>query len=350
MNHPQLITFTRARDKSDFWENGEHSKKRTPQVTERSIAGEEARSFYESLLTTGGEQPVSSRHRKRKATRFALEGQEAGTRSVPVQSDPAQEDAEQRMGHQLLKCSQDGDLKGLKKLVEKENCNINFRDTYYWTAMMCAAYGGRSDVVGYLLKRGAAWVGVCETKGKDALTLAEEAGHRDVVRLLQQSLSGYQQESTSRKKPLEKRYCEVCKTHYQEDTVETHERSTVHLFNKRKKPPPTYYAIPEHNVGFKMMLKEGWDRESGLGPGGTGRKFPVQTVLKRDQKGLGFQTDQKPKVTHFAPNDPLAVARPEKKYKRVQRVSTISRKEERRKEARDKAWERDLRTYMNIDL
>lgn len=99
-----------------------------------------------------------------------------------------------------------------------------------------------------------------------------------------------------------------------------------------------------------MMLKEGWDSEAGLGPNGTGRKFPVQTVLKRDQKGLGFQNNEKPKVTHFAANDSLAVARPAITYKRTERVATVSKKEERRKEEKSKAWERDLRTYMNIDL
>ncbi|MEE6517625.1 hypothetical protein FKM82_027957 [Ascaphus truei] len=293
MNHPRLITFTRAREKSDCWENGEHCKtRRTAWVPERSMKGEEARSFYENLLATGGEQPTSSRpSRKRKIPRPAVnaEPQEAG---APRGASATQTEAsDQRRGHQLLRCSQDGDLKGVSRLVEKEGCDINFRDGYFWTAMMCAA-----------------------------------------------------------RKPSEKKHCEVCRTHYKEDSVETHERSTIHLFNKRKKLPPTYYTIPEHNVGFRMMLKEGWDRETGLGPDGAGRKFPVQTVLKRDQKGFGFQKDQKPKVTHFAANDAEAVARPETRPKRTERVATVSRKEERRKEVRERTWERNLRTYMTYSL
>ncbi|XP_053577947.1 G patch domain and ankyrin repeat-containing protein 1 isoform X2 [Bombina bombina] len=353
MNRPQLITFTKAREKSEFWENGEYSKKRSSKLPENETTGQEARKFYESLLETVREQSVCSNpSRKRKAVRSIsrTEPSAASSQSSPSTSLPVQEAANQRIGHQLLRCSQEGNLKGLKRLIEKEKCDLNFRDIYYWTAIMCAAYEGRKEVVGYLLKSGAAWVGVCETQGRDALDLAQEAGHEDVVQLLQESLCSRTEQRTERRTSLEKKYCETCRTHYQEDTVETHERSTVHIFSNQKRLPPTYYAIPENNVGFKMMLKEGWDKESGLGPTGTGRKFPIQTVLKRDQKGLGFQTTQKPKVTHFSPNDTLAVERPDTKSKRTQRVATVSRKEERRKEAKQRDWERDLRTYMNIDL
>ncbi|KAM9327284.1 G patch domain and ankyrin repeat-containing protein 1 [Gastrophryne carolinensis] len=350
MNFPRLITFTKAREKSDFWENGEHSKEKPPKLRQVPTTGQEARSFYESLLVADEEKPASGNPSRKRKARRSPPCVTPNTSSSQLDRASFHDPTNQRLGHQLLKCSQDGDMKGVRKLVEKERCDVNFRDGYYWTAMMCAAYAGNKDIVNYLLKQGAAWVGVCETQGKDALMLAEDAGHQDVVELLQNSLRRRRpQEVESRAVPQERKHCDVCRTHYQEDSVDLHERSTVHLFNKKKKLPPTYYAIPDHNVGFKMMVKEGWNRESGLGPEGTGRKFPVQTVLKRDYKGLGFQTE-KPKVTHFAANDTEAVARPQTKSVRNERVATISRKEERRKEAKAKAWERDLRTYMNIDL
>ncbi|XP_075692436.1 G patch domain and ankyrin repeat-containing protein 1 [Rhinoderma darwinii] len=349
MNFPRLITFTRAREKSDLWENGEQRNKNSSRKSKVKISGEEAKTFYESLLTNEGGQS-SSKKPSRKRKRVAPSSHEGTGRSQHGSAVTATDATDYRNGHQLLRCSQNGDLTGVKRLLEKERCNVNFRDGYYWTGLMCAAYAGKMDVVRYLLKSGAAWVGVCETKGKDALILAGEAGHRDVVQLLQDSLRDHPQDFMPRAHPLERKYCDVCKTHYQEDSIETHERSTVHLFNKKKKLPPTYYVIPEHNIGYKMMVKEGWDSEEGLGPSGTGRKFPVQTVLKRDQKGLGFQSDEKPKVTHFAANDPLAVARPSILRKRTERVATVSRKEEKRKEEEAKAWERNLRTYMNIDL
>ncbi|OCT67902.1 hypothetical protein XELAEV_18039200mg [Xenopus laevis] len=349
MNHLQLITFTKARDKSDYWENGEHSNKKDLHAPNEIITGEEARSFYESLVGTERPQPHSKKSsRKPKPAILSLQSRETGTQSEQNTST-AQDPNEQRKGHQLLRCSQEGDLRGLKRLVEKEKCNINFHDSYYWTALMCAAYEGRKEVVGYLLERGAAWVGVCDTQGRDAFSLAEEAGHGDIVQLLQSSFTSTKK-NIARKRPLERKYCEVCKSHYQEDTLETHERSTVHLFNNKKKQPATYYAIPDHNRGFKMMLKEGWNRESGLGPDGEGRKFPVKTLLKRDTKGLGFDTDQKPKVTHFPANDSMAIANLQIRQKRTERISTISKKDEKRKQAKERDWERNLRTYMNIDF
>ncbi|XP_078502119.1 G patch domain and ankyrin repeat-containing protein 1 [Lissotriton helveticus] len=348
MNHPQLITFTRAKDGSDCWRNGHHHKERAHCAEGGTLQGDEARTFYESLLAVGEGNCSRKPPRKRTVLRRQLRAESAAL--PPTSAFSPADRSSVRSGHQMLKCAQDGDLKTLQKLVEKGACDVNFRDGYYWTATMCAAYAGRTEIVRYLLKCGAAWVGVCETRGRDAMALAQEAGHNEVVRLLQECQSSLKQERESREKIMKKKFCEVCKTHYQEDSVEQHNRSTVHLFNEKKNPVPTYYCIPEHNVGYKLMVKEGWDRETGLGPDGKGRKFPVQTVLKRDQKGLGFQTDQKPKVTHFGAHDVQAVERQKARPTRTQRVATISKREERRREAKAKNWERDLRTYMNIDF
>ncbi|MGH0145028.1 UNVERIFIED_CONTAM: hypothetical protein FKN15_033063 [Acipenser sinensis] len=244
----------------------------------------------------------------------------------------------------------------IKKVAEakarkkRRGCDVNFRDSYYWTALMCAAYAGHCQVVQYLLQQGAAWVGVVETQGRDAMDLAEEAGHTEVVRALQDFRAISEEQTANRRRSATvKRWCAVCQTEYSEDSVEQHERSTVHLFSQDSTPAPTYYCLPENNVGFRLMVREGWDPESGLGPAGKGRKFPVKTVLKRDQKGLGFQTDLKAKVTHFGARDTQAVERaPGGKAGRTERVATVSKKEERRREEREKDWERDLRTYMNL--
>uniref|UniRef100_A0A1B8XUA9 Uncharacterized protein n=1 Tax=Xenopus tropicalis TaxID=8364 RepID=A0A1B8XUA9_XENTR len=205
MNHLQLITFTKARDKSDFWENGECSNKKDLNASNKNITGEEARSFYESLLETEDQQSHSKKSsRKPKPAILSVQHRVADTQSEQ-NTTTAQDPKEQHKGHQLLRCSQEGDLKGLKRLVDKEKY-------------------------------------------------------------------------------------------------------------------------------------------------GEGRKFPVKTLLKRDKKGLGFHTDQKSKVTHFSANDNMAVANVKIRQKRTERISTISRKEEKRKQAKEQAWERNLRTYMNIDL
>lgn len=40
--------------------------------------------------------------------------------------------------------------------------------------MMCASWSGHTDAVRLLLERGAAWVGVVDTQGRDAKDLAVE--------------------------------------------------------------------------------------------------------------------------------------------------------------------------------
>ncbi|CAG5101374.1 Similar to Gpank1: G patch domain and ankyrin repeat-containing protein 1 (Mus musculus) [Cotesia congregata] len=51
------------------------------------------------------------------------------------------------------------------------------------------------------------------------------------------------------------------------------------------------------------MLNNGWNDRNGLGPYGSGLKYPVKTILKRDRRGLGEKPYQKPKITHFKSND-----------------------------------------------
>ncbi|XP_053152994.1 G patch domain and ankyrin repeat-containing protein 1 [Hemicordylus capensis] len=345
---PQLITFTRAQEESDLWRDGHVQKKSCrgsliAAQEEGNTAGEAARTFYENLLASGDFE--RSLQRKRKVPYAHQPAQEA------PRTQSHQGETDTRKGNQLLKAAQDGNLKSLRTLVEKEGCDVNYRDSYYWTATMCAAYAGCGEAVRYLLSHGAAWIGVCEMQGRDAMDLAEEAGHQEVVDVLQESeRPRVKEESSSLQVPTERKYCAVCQTHYSEDTVALHERSTAHLFSRRDPLPPTRYHIPENNVGFQLMVKGGWDQEAGLGPEGTGRKFPIQTVLKRDQKGLGFCSNLKPKVTHFDANDPSAVEQPRDQRPRVERAATVGKREARRREAKAKAWERNLRTYMNIDF
>nr|XP_003218072.3 PREDICTED: G patch domain and ankyrin repeat-containing protein 1 [Anolis carolinensis] len=347
MNHgPQLIAFTRAQEESDLWRDGQVQKKssRGSSVTnqkEEIAPGETVRSFYENLVLPNG--PGKPLHRKRKVP-HTLHRPTVDTPHVQCKV------TDSRLGNRLLKAAQDGNLSSLRTLIEKECCDVNYRDSYYWTAIMCAAYAGHDEAVKYLLSCGAAWVGVCERQGRDAMDLAEEAGHENVVDVLQNSgRPQVKEEPTSPQTPPEKKYCAVCQAHYSEDTVALHERSTAHLFNRHDPLPPTRYHIPENNVGYQLMVKGGWDRETGLGPEGAGRRFPIQTVLKRDQRGLGFGSDLKPKVTHFDANDPSAVET-RKERPRKERAATVGKREARRREAKAVAWERNLRTCMNIDF
>lgn len=179
---PQLITFTRAKEESDLWRDGQVQKKdcRYSPIAGRAegnLDGEAARNFYEGLLVTGNTKRPSKRKKVRPTHQPVQEAPRVQT--YPVQTDT-------RKGNRLLKAAQDGNLKSLQTLVEKEGCDVNYRDGYYWTATMCAAYAGHRETVRYLLSCGAAWVGVCESQGRDAMDLAEEAGHQEVVNVLQE--------------------------------------------------------------------------------------------------------------------------------------------------------------------
>lgn len=96
-----------------------------------------------------------------------------------------------------------------------------------------------------------------------------------------------------------------------------------------------------------MMVRSGWKPGTGLGPEGQGPQQPVPTVLKRDQKGLGYGQMKRAKVTHFQARDLDAVKPPSKD--KEERGGKGKRKEEnKKKEQKDKNWERDFRASFYL--
>ncbi|KAG7247593.1 hypothetical protein CRUP_013161, partial [Coryphaenoides rupestris] len=187
-------------------------------------------------------------------------------------------------------------------------------DTFFWTAVMCASWAGQRAAVRLLLGRGAAWVGVVDTQGRDARELAH-AGMPSF------SLVGH---------------------------PSSHLSSTLHQFSLRRQPPTPHYCLPASSASYKMMIRCGWDPQTGLGPDGGGPKQPVSTVLKRDHKGLGYGPMKRARVTHFSAKDPQAV-KPAKALEREGRGDKKKRKEERwGKRETDRNWERDFRTSFNL--
>lgn len=165
-----MIAFTRAQEPYAAWPAGDSVKE--PADKGHALTGEEAKRFYQSLIEEGGDGETGSSSTGNTPGRRAR-------RRRPQAAAPSERD-----GHRLLRCAQEGDLMGLRELLGKKGCNVNFCDAYYWTAIMCASYAGRLDAVRYLLRKGAAWVGVVDTQGRDARDLADQAGHMDVVREL----------------------------------------------------------------------------------------------------------------------------------------------------------------------
>ncbi|XP_008535757.2 G patch domain and ankyrin repeat-containing protein 1 [Equus przewalskii] len=351
MSKPSLITFTPATDPSDLWKDGQQQSQ--PEELEPTLDGAAARAFYEALIGDESStpepqrarpEPASERKRKkRRVMRQAAAGASRGhgqSRSL---------EAEDKMTQWILRAAQEGNLAELRRLLDPQEAggaggNINTRDAFWWTPLMCAARAGQGAAVRYLLGRGAAWVGVCEVGGRDAAQLAEEAGFPEVARMVRES-HGETRSPENRAQSPSPQYCETCDAHFQDSN---HRTSTAHLLSlsRNLQPPNLPLGVPTSSPGFKMLLREGWEPGMGLGPRGEGRTNPIPTVLKRDQEGLGYRSVPQPRVTHFLARDTRAVAGRE----RAPRVITLTRREERRQEEKDRAWERDLRTYMNLEF
>ncbi|GFR30197.1 g-patch domain-containing protein [Trichonephila clavata] len=95
----------------------------------------------------------------------------------------------------------------------------------------------------------------------------------------------------------EEKFCRECIRVYKVSKT-THEQSAAHLLSIKKSESFTFYHIPENNKGFQMMLKSGWDKHKGLGVNSDGRKFPIETVFKKDRSVIG-KNEEMPKVSHF---------------------------------------------------
>lgn len=241
----------------------------------------------------------------------------------------------------LLKAVEQKDLKFLQKHMTSENVNVS--DDFGWTPLMSAAYCGHLEIVQFLLNLGANK----KTRDRSGLTAAQLAlkkNYLSIVALLKKksdSMSSNDQISTNSPKinntntlstrsmstessiehkdicnVLEQKtqfeqntafYCEICKTTFQETTLQKHESSTLHIFNTKPKLKYTMYGISRQNKGYRMLLNTGWDEEAGLGPSGKGIKYPIKTCLKMDRKGLGQLVENEYKITHFKPGDATAV-------------------------------------------
>ncbi|XP_047434746.1 G patch domain and ankyrin repeat-containing protein 1 [Mugil cephalus] len=358
------LGFTPASDHDVFSiETGPSSSK-----TSSVLSGKEIRHFYENLIKGDRDQDESrdqhhsrehpGRHssggararRKRRRGNGAGEGQQGQTSSVVQRVGVSEEDQRREtrqsersmelLGLRLLRCAHEGDIPVLKELLSK-GVDINFQDAFFWTAVMCASWSGQRAAVRLLLQHGAAWVGVVDTQGRDAKDLALEAGHSDVVEELMSYGRSSQGETQCDRssRSLQSQWCDVCGSEYS-SSLSSHLSSTLHQFSLRRPPPTPYYCLPPSSNSYKMMVRCGWKPGTGLGPEGEGPQQPVPTVLKRDQEGLGFGHQKRAKVTHFQAGDKDAV----KPRSREERGKRGQRKEEcKRKEEKDKNWERDFR-------
>ncbi|KAM9792180.1 G patch domain and ankyrin repeat-containing protein 1 [Neosynchiropus ocellatus] len=307
-----------------------------------ALSGREARQFYESLL----QDPELSQDRRRRRRPRA---RPAETRPVPTPEEGVRETGRSErtaelMGLRFLRCAHEGDLPGLRDLISK-GVDINFQDSFFWTALMCSSWAGRRAAVKLLLRSGAAWVGVVDVRGRDARALAAAAGRADVLEELDSF--GTREEAERRgdgSAGAEVRCCDTCGGSF---SGSAHPSSTLHQFSLRRPAPAPHYCLPPSANGFKMMVRCGWRPGSGLGPEGGGPGRPVATVLKRDQAGLGYGPTRKPRVTHFRAGDREAVGGAAEGAE-LQRGRGLRREEERRRKVQEQNWERDFRTSFHL--
>ncbi|XP_036023653.1 G patch domain and ankyrin repeat-containing protein 1 [Onychomys torridus] len=352
MSRPSLITFTPATDSCDLWKDGQQQSQL--QKPKPVLDGAAARAFYEALIADESSSPKPQRagpirdrpRRKRRAMREAVVAAAAGASG---QGRPHED--EDKMTPWILLAAQNGDVTELRRLLEPREAggaggNVNARDAFWWTPLMCAARAGQRAAVRYLLGRGAAWVGVCELGGRDAAQLAEEAGFPEVARMVRESHGETRSPENQNRPPrCSPQFCEDCGAHFEDSN---HHTSTAHLLSLSRGPQLSNLplGVPTSSPGFRLLLRGGWEPGMGLGPRGEGRANPIPTILKRDQEGLGYRSAPQPRVTHFPARDTRAVSGRE----RVPRVATLSQRENRKREEKDRAWERDLRLYMNLEF
>lgn len=202
------------------------------------------------------------------------------------------------------------------KTINFTGNDLNTLDQYGWSGLMMASCEGSKKVTEFLLNCQVDTT-IADSKGFTALTLAKRKNNEEIINLIEAKLNHnqlpYRNESNDDVKMCEINseikpfYCKQCQRSFGSITPKKHSTSTLHLFNERNRYQYSQrYGIPDSNVGFQMMIKQGWDREVGLGPRQEGKLFPIKTTLRKSRSGLG--TKQEPaRITHFVAHDRDAV-------------------------------------------
>lgn len=305
-------------------------KEKTAPVLNQILTGDEAKRLYEEIVKVEPEkssiQNASSASASAKTCSKPVQHVDlagcSGVSQSPLNLDKT------AWINKMMKAAQDNDVSSVSLLLKGTEFNINTVDQYGWTFLMCAAGAGSLDVVKLLVERGAD-IKVKDRSGNSCLSIAKKMKHFHVVNYITSGPGLKEEPIISVKSDKSTFYCDVCKRSFN-DEQDTHLTSTVHLFNSHPGGSRTYYSIPESNRGFQILLKAGWDKEKGLGPEGSGQKFPLKTVLRRDRQGLGQPSKLPARVTHFDAFSPAAVRIERKCRGRKERENT--RLKEKRKE------------------
>jgi hypothetical protein len=85
-------------------------------------------------------------------------------------------------------------------------------------------------------------------------------------------------------------FCTACNMPV-ESTAEEHMKSIAHLFTTMQKPLPGYSIHPS-NIGYQLLVNNGWEEGQGLGKDGTGILEPISLATREKSRGLGAEKKQ----------------------------------------------------------
>lgn len=232
----------------------------------------------------------------------------ASTRKLKTRSDSQLIKFDEKL---LFRAALSDDLSTVSSMKFIGN-DVNSCDSFGWSGLMIAACEGSQKVCKYLLSKDCD-LSIADRSGNTALTLAKTKNRTEIVNMIEEKMANVQtndeslSNTSSPTLTYEPFWCEECQHMFKETSKESHERSTLHRFNRKN----TYefsrrYFIPDSNIGFKMMLRQGWDRESGLGPNSEGKIYPVKTTIRKARSGLGVKQDSA-RVTHYSAFDRDAI-------------------------------------------
>lgn len=215
----------------------------------------------------------------------------------------------------FFKAAQNNDIQTLNKMF-LNSLNVNVTDEFGWTALMMVSYEGYLDIVKLLIRSGAE-IDVEDRQKNTAITLATKRDHSNVVTFLEKTLklrkseivnlSSDEDEALKQEQPIQI-HCDECQINYEKSKEKEHLSSTLHRFYETKSHKfNRHFGIAESNVGFQMMLRQGWNRDSGLGAEQNGVMYPIKTILRKSRSGLGVRQPRTAKVTHFKAFDRDAI-------------------------------------------
>ncbi|CAH0588874.1 unnamed protein product [Chrysodeixis includens] len=268
MNNKKYSNFVKASSPTPSHE-GE-------QIYRKVLSGEEAQKLYLEEVSAA-KASISGR------TRSACDVEITRTIVIEEDSDLSNKD--------LFITVQDNDVNKLKRALDKCPDRVHVLDEFGWSLLMIACQANSVDVVKLLLKKGVD-VNIRDKAGNSARSLVIK--NKNYV--LADVLINYKHKEKPRQttdskikvKSKEKIQCETCGNLYLDR--EEHLSSTIHNINASKgKKIPASYVIPINNVGYQLMLKNGWDKNTGLGKDGSGKLYPIKTVQKKDRKGIGHE-------------------------------------------------------------